>query len=152
MLETTTIAVAMSGGVDSSTVAAMLRAEGHNVVGLTMQLWNQRRLSGHDGMPEAVRVTLWFDADPTSKITSTDDTHKNPPLVFQSVARLMLADTAQDTASSSSTSDTSSSDQSTPATPRPEQCPGYPPQPAPSATPSRSPTPARRSRRRQRRQ
>jgi tRNA-specific 2-thiouridylase len=34
----------MSGGVDSSTVAAMLRAEGHNVVGLTMQLWNQRRL------------------------------------------------------------------------------------------------------------
>jgi tRNA-uridine 2-sulfurtransferase len=50
-----TIAVAMSGGVDSSTVAAMLRAEGHNVVGLTMQLWNQRRLAGHDGMPEQVQ-------------------------------------------------------------------------------------------------
>jgi tRNA-specific 2-thiouridylase len=50
----TTIAVAMSGGVDSSTVAAMLRAEGHNVVGLTMQLWNQRRLAGREGMPEAV--------------------------------------------------------------------------------------------------
>ena len=49
-----TIAVAMSGGVDSSTVAAMLRAEGHNVVGLTMQLWNQRRLAGREGMPEAV--------------------------------------------------------------------------------------------------
>jgi tRNA-specific 2-thiouridylase len=44
----------MSGGVDSSTVAAMLRAEGHNVVGLTMQLWNQRRLAGRDGMPDAV--------------------------------------------------------------------------------------------------
>jgi len=44
----------MSGGVDSSTVAAMLRAEGNNVVGLTMQLWNQRRLSGREGMPEAV--------------------------------------------------------------------------------------------------
>src|SRR5215467_9316452 len=44
----------MSGGVDSSTVAAMLRAEGHNVVGLTMQLWNQRRLAGHEGMPEQV--------------------------------------------------------------------------------------------------
>jgi tRNA-uridine 2-sulfurtransferase len=44
MSATRTIAVAMSGGVDSSTVAAMLRAEGHNVVGLTMQLWNQRRL------------------------------------------------------------------------------------------------------------
>src|SRR5919205_832548 len=50
-----TIAVAMSGGVDSSTGAAMLRAEGENVIGLTMQLWNQRRLAGHDGMPEAVQ-------------------------------------------------------------------------------------------------
>jgi len=50
-----TIAVAMSGGVDSSSVAAMLRAEGHNVIGLTMQLWNQRRLAGHPGMPEAVQ-------------------------------------------------------------------------------------------------
>ena len=49
-----TIAVAMSGGVDSSTVAAMLQAEGHNVIGLTMQLWNQRRLAGHDGMSETV--------------------------------------------------------------------------------------------------
>jgi tRNA-specific 2-thiouridylase len=37
-------AVAMSGGVDSSTVAAMLRESGRPVVGLTMQLWNQRRL------------------------------------------------------------------------------------------------------------
>jgi tRNA-specific 2-thiouridylase len=45
----------MSGGVDSSTVAAMLRADGHNVVGLTMQLWNQRRLAGREGMPEHVQ-------------------------------------------------------------------------------------------------
>ena len=50
-----TIAVAMSGGVDSSAVAALLRAEGHPVVGLTLQLWNQRRLAGHEGMPENVR-------------------------------------------------------------------------------------------------
>jgi tRNA-specific 2-thiouridylase len=54
-MPTQTIAVAMSGGVDSSTVAAMLRAEGHNLVGLTMQLWNQRRLAGHEGMPESVQ-------------------------------------------------------------------------------------------------
>jgi tRNA-uridine 2-sulfurtransferase len=44
----------MSGGVDSSAVAAMLCAEGERVIGLTMQLWNQRRLAGHEGMPEAV--------------------------------------------------------------------------------------------------
>jgi tRNA-uridine 2-sulfurtransferase len=46
------IAVAISGGVDSSTVAAMLCAQGHRVIGLTMQLWNQRRLAGRPGMPE----------------------------------------------------------------------------------------------------
>jgi tRNA-uridine 2-sulfurtransferase len=42
-----TIAVAMSGGVDSSTVAALLaenNSQNGSVVGLTMQLWNQRRL------------------------------------------------------------------------------------------------------------
>ena len=50
-----TIAVAMSGGVDSSTVAAMLRADGHHVIGLTMQLWNQRRLAGREGMPQSVQ-------------------------------------------------------------------------------------------------
>ncbi len=55
MQSTETIAVAMSGGVDSSTVAAMLRADGHIVIGLTMQLWNQRRLSGKEGMPESVQ-------------------------------------------------------------------------------------------------
>ena len=38
------VAVAMSGGVDSSVVAALLQQQGRQVVGLTMQLWNQRRL------------------------------------------------------------------------------------------------------------
>ena len=38
------VAVAMSGGVDSSTVAAVLQQQGRPIIGLTMQLWNQRRL------------------------------------------------------------------------------------------------------------
>jgi tRNA-specific 2-thiouridylase len=33
----------MSGGVDSSAAAALLKAQGHDLVGFTMQLWNQRR-------------------------------------------------------------------------------------------------------------
>ena len=50
-----TIAVAMSGGVDSSAVAALLRDQGHPLVGLTLQLWHQRRLAGHEGMPESIQ-------------------------------------------------------------------------------------------------
>ncbi len=42
--ESNTVAVAMSGGVDSSAVAALLQQQGRSVLGLTMQLWNQRRL------------------------------------------------------------------------------------------------------------
>ena len=38
------VAVAMSGGVDSSVVAGLLKREGQSVIGMTMQLWNQRRL------------------------------------------------------------------------------------------------------------
>jgi tRNA-specific 2-thiouridylase len=50
-----TIAVAMSGGVDSSAVAALLQSQGHTLVGLTLQLWDQRRLSGHEGIPKQVQ-------------------------------------------------------------------------------------------------
>jgi len=37
------IAVAMSGGVDSSAAAAILKEQGHELIGFTMQLWDQRR-------------------------------------------------------------------------------------------------------------
>ncbi len=36
------IVVAMSGGVDSSVAAALLREQGHDVIGLSMQLYDQR--------------------------------------------------------------------------------------------------------------
>lgn len=42
------IAVAMSGGVDSSAAAALLKDQGHELVGFTMQLWNQRRMVNVD--------------------------------------------------------------------------------------------------------
>src|SRR6201993_2443918 len=68
-----TIAVAMSGGVDSSAVAALLRAQGHTLVGLTLQLWNQRRLAGHEGMPEAVQ----------GRCCSIDDVYAARPVAEQ---------------------------------------------------------------------
>jgi tRNA-uridine 2-sulfurtransferase len=38
-------AIAMSGGVDSSTAAAILKASGYDLVGFSMQLWDQKRSS-----------------------------------------------------------------------------------------------------------
>src|SRR5512137_430255 len=37
------VAIAMSGGVDSSTAAAILKEAGYDLVGFSMQLWDQRR-------------------------------------------------------------------------------------------------------------
>lgn len=46
------VVVALSGGVDSSVAAALLRAEGHEVVGVTMQIWPEEeagRAERHGG-------------------------------------------------------------------------------------------------------
>jgi tRNA-uridine 2-sulfurtransferase len=63
MTERMTIAVAMSGGVDSSTAAAILArsgdgngAPGNIVVGLTLQLWDQTRLAGKHGIPDVPKA------------------------------------------------------------------------------------------------
>ncbi|MEI9967482.1 MAG: tRNA 2-thiouridine(34) synthase MnmA [Terracidiphilus sp.] len=70
MKQSTTIAVAMSGGVDSSTAAAILAREGdgsgvsrntsgdsrNTVVGLTLQLWDQTRLAGKHGIPDTPKA------------------------------------------------------------------------------------------------
>jgi tRNA-specific 2-thiouridylase len=43
------IAVAMSGGVDSSVAALLLKEAGHEVVGLSMQLWDHSGEAGRSG-------------------------------------------------------------------------------------------------------
>lgn len=45
----TRVVVAMSGGVDSSTVAALLKAEGYDAVGITLQLYDHGAARGRKG-------------------------------------------------------------------------------------------------------
>lgn len=45
----TRVVVAMSGGVDSSVVAAMLKDEGYEVIGITLQLYDDGALAGKKG-------------------------------------------------------------------------------------------------------
>ena len=64
------IAVAMSGGVDSSAAAALLRDQGEEIVGLSMQLWNQRRKPGsHVGEEEGSEA----EVARTGRCCSLDD-------------------------------------------------------------------------------
>jgi prepilin-type N-terminal cleavage/methylation domain-containing protein len=85
----------------------------------TKQQTSNRDQPNLSGMPEAVRITLWFDSDPQTKITGSE-TSTNRPMAFQTVARLMLADAPQQSSSSSSSADTGSSDQN-------QSAPGTPP-------------------------
>ena len=43
------VVVAMSGGVDSSVVAALLKAQGYDVVGITLQLYDHGQAVGRKG-------------------------------------------------------------------------------------------------------
>ena len=66
----TTVVVAMSGGVDSSTVAGIMKKEGYNVIGITLKLYDDNKevaaskqcCSGQDIM-DAKRVANKLDID-----------------------------------------------------------------------------------------
>ena len=66
----TTVVVAMSGGVDSSTVAGMMKKEGYKVIGITLKLYDDGKevaaskqcCSGQDIM-DAKRVANKLDIE-----------------------------------------------------------------------------------------
>ena len=68
--EETTVVVAMSGGVDSSTVAGIMKKEGYNVIGITLKLYDDAKevasskqcCSGQDIM-DAKRVAHKLDIE-----------------------------------------------------------------------------------------
>ena len=66
----TTVVVAMSGGVDSSTVAGIMKRDGYNVIGITLKLYDDGKevasskqcCSGQDIM-DAKRVAQKLDIE-----------------------------------------------------------------------------------------
>ena len=57
------ILVAMSGGVDSSVVAGLLKSKGHEVIGVSMKLWE-----GPNGeMPETGCCTCLLYTSPSPR-------------------------------------------------------------------------------------
>ncbi len=66
----TTVVVAMSGGVDSSTVAGLMKKEGYKVIGITLKLYDDNKevakskqcCSGQDIM-DAKRVAQKLNID-----------------------------------------------------------------------------------------
>ena len=67
------IAVAMSGGVDSSVAAAVLAEQGHEVIGLSMQLYDQsggERTFGSCCTSTTFTTRAAWQPPSTSRITS----------------------------------------------------------------------------------
>ena len=73
------VVVAMSGGVDSSVVAGLLSQAGHEVIGVTLQLYDHGAATGRKGTPmrEAIAAEI-IDAynNTGSVVKKKEEMHK----------------------------------------------------------------------------
>ena len=98
----TRVVVAMSGGVDSSVVAAMLAEQGYDVVGVTLQLYDHgaaleclaslRQImdglmaSGHEGMVTFTEFcSACLDAEALDAMKELQDESEDARLLFEAV-------------------------------------------------------------------
>ena len=58
----TKVVVAMSGGVDSSTVAGLMKKEGYNVVGITLKLYDDAKSSKKRNNAVLVKIS-WMQKE-----------------------------------------------------------------------------------------
>ena len=71
----TTVVVAMSGGVDSSTVAGIMKKEGYKVIGITLKLYDDGKDPGNCTGGATGYIDKWFFtvnhiySNPTPKAT-----------------------------------------------------------------------------------
>jgi len=85
----TTVVVAMSGGVDSSVAAALLKKQGYNVIGMMMRLWAEETFDGFSGhnrcctpdqMADARRIANMLDIP--FYVIDTKDVFRNKIVQF----------------------------------------------------------------------
>ena len=58
----TKVVVAMSGGVDSSTVAGMMKKEGYDVIGITLKLYDDAKQSQSQSNVVLVKIS-WMQKE-----------------------------------------------------------------------------------------
>jgi tRNA-specific 2-thiouridylase len=69
----TRVVVAMSGGVDSSVVAAMLHEQGYDVVGVTLQLYDDGAVRQEDGTVKTKTCCAGQDIHDAKRVAETRD-------------------------------------------------------------------------------
>ena len=95
-----TIVVAMSGGVDSSVAAALLKDQGHNVIGITLQVWPETAESDGQGCCSIDAVSMlreWqISYSPSSSLGVNSRSHLALPCGVMTIGTAGIGDARQE--------------------------------------------------------